>query len=143
LADLKQGGVDATLEMHEYADYVSTIFAGKFQGGNVLVFGLETPFTEPHDFLFNMYHPNGTRNHAGVNDPKLTAMIEQQARTLDRAQRKSQIFDIQRYLADQMYYPPGIASYATGGTAPWVRDLFSRADYGFGAEIVPKLWIDK
>jgi peptide/nickel transport system substrate-binding protein len=142
LADLKAGGVDASLEMHEYADYIATIFSGKFQGGNVLVYGLETPFTEPHDFLFNMYHPKGTRNHASVNDPKLTAMIEQQARTLDRAQRKQQIFDIQRYLGEQMYYPPGIASYVTAGAAPRVRDLFARGDYGFGAEIVPKLWLD-
>jgi peptide/nickel transport system substrate-binding protein len=142
-ADLKAGGVDANLEMHEYADYIASIFSGKFQGGNVLAYGLETPFTEPHDFLFNMYHPNGTRNHAGVNDPKLTAMIEQQARTLDKAQRKTQIYDIQRYLADQMYYPPGVAPYNTAGTTPWVRDLFARGDYGFGAEIVPKLWLDK
>jgi peptide/nickel transport system substrate-binding protein len=143
LADLKAGGLNVELEMHEYADYIAQIFSGKFQGGNVLVFGLETPFTEPHDFLFNMYHPSGTRNHAGVNDPKLTAMIEQQAKTLDRAQRKAQIFDIQRYLGEQMYYPPGIASYVTHGTAPWVRDFFSRGDYGLGAEIVPKLWLDK
>ena len=141
-ADLKTGGINADLQMHEYADYIANIFSGKFQGGNVLVFGLETPFTEPHDFLFNMYHPQGTRNHAGVNDDKLTAMIEQQAKTLDRAQRKSQIMDIQRYLADQMYYPPGVAPYQTAGTTPWVRDLFARGDYGFGAEIVPKLWLD-
>jgi peptide/nickel transport system substrate-binding protein len=143
LADLKAGGLNVELEMHEYADYIAQIFSGKFQGGNTLVFGLETPFTEPHDFLFNMYHPEGTRNHAGVNDPKLTAMIEQQAKTLDRAQRKAQIFDIQRYLGEQMYYPPGIASYQTHGTTPWVRDFFARGDYGLGAEIVPKLWLDK
>ena len=95
--------------MHEYGDYLANIFSGKFQGGNVLAFGVETPFTEPHDFLFSMYHPQGTRNHANVNDPKLTAMIEHQAKELDHAKRKSLIFDIQRYLADQMYYPPGVA----------------------------------
>jgi ABC-type transport system substrate-binding protein len=106
------------------------------------VFGVETPFTEPHDFLFNMYHPQGARNHANVNDPKLTGMIEQQAKELDHAKRKSLIFAIQRYLADQMYYPPGVAPYQTEGTTPWVHDLFARGDYGFGAEIVPKLWLD-
>jgi len=141
-ADLKAGGVDANLEMHEYADYIANIFSGKFQGGNVLVFGLETPFTEPHDFLFNMYHPQGTRNHASVNDAKLTAMIEAQAKELDHAKRKAMIFDIQRYLADQMYYPPGVAPYNTAGTTPWVHDLYARGDYGFGSEIVPKLWLE-
>ena len=139
--DLKSGGIDATIKMQEYANYIATTFAGKFDGGDQLVFGLETPFTEPHDFLFNMYHPSGARNHAGINDDKLTAMIEQQMRTLDRAERKKQIFEIQRYLAEQMYYPPGVAPYRTAGFTPRVHDLSPRSDYGFGAEVVPKLWL--
>ncbi|HEX8966244.1 MAG TPA: ABC transporter substrate-binding protein, partial [Chloroflexota bacterium] len=139
--DLKSAGIDATIQMQEYANYIATTFAGKFEGGNTLVWGLETLFTEPHDYLFNMYHPGGTRNHAGVNDTRLTAMIEQQMRTLDRAQRKQQIYDIQRYLADQMYYVPGVVNYRAAGYTPQIHDLFPRSDYGFGAEVVPKLWI--
>ncbi len=139
--DLKSGGIDATIQMQDYAQYIATTFAGKFDGTNTLVFGLETPFTEPHDYLFNMYHPQGTRNHAGVDDDKLTAMIEQQMRTLDHDQRKQQIFDIQRYLADQMYYVPGIVNYRTAGYTPQMHDMYPRSDYGFGAEIAPKVWI--
>ena len=123
--------------------YIASTFAGKFQGGNRLVFGLETPFTEPHDFLFNEYHPKGTRNRADIDDPKLNAMIEQQMKTLDRADRKKQIYDIQRYLADQMYYPPGATSVRVAGLQPYVKDFFPRSDFGFGAELAPKLWIDK
>ncbi len=140
---LKTIGVEANLKMQEYAAYISTTFLGKFEGGDVLVFGLETPFTEPHDFLFNMYHPKGTRNHADVNDSKLTEMIEKQARALDKAERKNQIYEIQRYLAEQMYYPPNAASMRSAGLQPYVRDFFPRSDYGLGAEVVPKLWIDK
>ena len=140
---LKAAGIDATIKMQEYAAYIGTTFRGQFEGGNVLVFGLETPFTEPHDFLFNMYHPNGTRNHAGVNDPKLTELIEKQMKTLDKAERKKQVFEIQRYLAEQMYYPPNAASMRTAGLQPNVRDYFPRSDYGLGAEIAPKLWLDK
>ena len=92
-----------------------------------MVFGLETPFTEPHDFLFNMYHPKGTRNHAGVNDAKLTEMIEKQAKTLDKAERKKQIFEIQRYLGEQMYYPPNAASYALGRRSPRTSATSTRA----------------
>jgi ABC-type transport system substrate-binding protein len=141
--DLKSAGIDASIKMQEYTAYIATTFKGQFEGGNTLVFGLETPFTEPNDFLFNMYHPKGTRNHAGINDAKLTAMIEQQVRTLDRAQRKKQIFDIQRYLADQMYYPPHTSAMQTAGLLPNVKDFFPRSDFGVGAEIVPKLWLDK
>jgi peptide/nickel transport system substrate-binding protein len=139
--DLKSGGIDATIQMQEYANYIATTFAGKFDGTNTLVYGLETPFTEPHDYLFNMYHPKGVRNHAGVNDDKLTAMIESQMHELDRAKRKQTIFDIQRYIADQMYYAVGSIGYRTAGYTPRVHDLFPRSDYGFGAEVVPKLWI--
>ena len=143
LQDLKMAGIEATLKMQEYAAYLASTFKGQFEGGPTMVFGLETPFTEPHDFLFNMYHPNGTRNHAGVDDAKLTAMIEQQMRTLDRAERKKQIFEIQRYLAEQQYYPPHAASMRTAALQPNVRDFYPRSDYGLGAEIVPKVWLDK
>jgi peptide/nickel transport system substrate-binding protein len=139
--DLKSGGIDATIQMQDYAQYIATTFAGKFDGTNTLVYGLETPFTEPHDYLFNMYHPQGTRNHAGVSDDKLTAMIEQQQRTLDHNQRKQVIFDIQRYLVDQMYYVPTVINYRTAAYTPQMHDMFPRSDYGFGAEIAPKVWI--
>lgn len=141
--DLKSIGVDATIKMQEYTSYLAQYFSGKFEGGNVLVYGLETPFTEPHDFLFGMYHPKGTRNHAGVNDPKLTGMIEQQVKTLDKTERKKQIFDIQRYLAEQMYYPAGSTGILTAGLTPWVRDFYPVSDFGRGAEVYPKLWLDR
>jgi peptide/nickel transport system substrate-binding protein len=141
---LKAIGIDATIKMQEYAAYLATTFQGKLpEGENVLVYGLETPFTEPHDFLFNMYHPKGTRNHAAVSDAKLTDMIEKQMRTIDKADRKKQIFDIQRYLGEQMYYPPSAAGMTTFGLAPWVRDFYPISDYGRGAEVIPKLWLDK
>jgi ABC-type transport system substrate-binding protein len=141
--DLKSGGIDATIQMQEYGSYIATTFAGKFEGGNVLVYGPETTFNEPNDYLFNMYHPSGTRNHSSVNDPKLTAMIEQQVRTLDRAERKKQLADIQRYLAEQMYYVPGVAYYYLAGLTPAVHDFYPVSDYGVGAEVVPKLWLDR
>jgi ABC-type transport system substrate-binding protein len=142
-AQLKKAGIDASIKMQEYAAYIGTTFKGQFPDGNTMVFGLETPFTEPHDFLYQMNHPKGIRNHSSVNDPKLTEMIEKQAKTLDKADRKKQIMDIQRYLGEQMYYAPNTASMRTAGVAANIRDVYPRSDYGIGAEIVPKLWIDK
>jgi ABC-type transport system substrate-binding protein len=141
--DLKAVGIEADVKMQEYGSYISSTFLGKFEGGNRLVFGLETPFSDGHDYLFNMYHPNGTRNHAGVSDAKLTAMIEQEMKNLDNASRKQQIFDIQRYLADQMYYPPHAAPVYTAALQPNVRDFFPRSDFGLGAEVIPKVWLDQ
>jgi peptide/nickel transport system substrate-binding protein len=140
--DLKALGLDATIKMQEYSDYISSTFLGKFQSGNRLVYGLETPFTEPNDYLVNMYQPKGTRNHAGVDDAKLTAMLDQQQATLDRAERKKQIFEIQRYLAEQAYYPQYPAGMVTIGLTPRVRNVFPFSDYGLGAEVAPKLWLE-
>jgi len=140
---LKTIGVEATIKMQEYAAYIGTTFRGEFPGGNTFVYALETPFTEPHDFLFNMYHPKGTRNHAKVNDAKLTEMIDKQARTIDKADRKQQIYEIQRYLGEQQYYPPVTAGIESYGIQANVRDFFPVSDYGIGAEVIPKLWLDK
>jgi peptide/nickel transport system substrate-binding protein len=142
-AQLKKIGVDASIKMQEYSAYIGTTFRGQFEGGNTIVFGLETPFTEPHDFLFNHYHPKGTRNRVGVNDTKLTEMIDKQVRTLDKADRKKQIYDIQRYLAEQMYVVPVASGYRAMGYQSYIRDAYPRSDYGLGSEVIPKLWIDK
>ena len=76
------------------------------------------------------------------HDPKLTEMVENQERTLDRAQRKNLIFDIQRYLGEQQYYVMGPVGLATIAVQPWVKNFYYQSDYGRGAEYVPKLWLD-
>lgn len=139
---LKQGGLNPELKMQEYTVYIGTTFAGKFDPGTI-VWGLETPFTEPHDYLFNMYHPKGTRNHASVNDAKLTEMIEQQMRTVDKAKRKALIYDVQKYLAEQMYYPPATAGVVTAAVQPWIKNYNYISDYGQFSEVLPKVWVDK
>ncbi len=140
---LKSGGIDCTIKMQEYSVYISTTRLGKFEGGNVLVFGPMGNFNEPHEFFFSQYHPKGPRNGGNVNDPTLTQMIEKQARTLDKADRKQQINDIQRYLAEQMYYPPTAAGFRSMAYQAYVRDAYTRTDFGLGSEVIPKLWLDR
>lgn len=70
-------------------------------------------------------------------------MIERQMKTLDRAERKKQMIDIQRYLADQMYYAMHAAPMRTAALSPIVRDFLPRSHYGLGAEVVPKVWLDQ
>src|SRR5262249_4948758 len=67
-------------------------------------FGPYTPFLEPNGYLFFQYYPGESRNTGIVNDPVVSDMLVRQRRTLDVAQRREIIFDIQRYLAKQQYY---------------------------------------
>lgn len=141
IKQLKDIGIQADLRPQDYSAYISSTFLGKYDPGT-MVWGLETPFQEPHDYLYNMYHPKGVRPHAGVNDPKLTTMIEDQAKTLDKGQRKNMIFDIQRYLGEQQYYVMGAVDPISIVRQPWVKNFNYESDYGRGAEWVPKVWID-
>ncbi|MDP9372400.1 MAG: ABC transporter substrate-binding protein [Chloroflexota bacterium] len=141
IKQLKDAGIQADLRPQDYSAYISSTFLGKFEPGT-MVWGLETPFQEPHDYLFNMYHPKGVRNHGGVNDPQLTQMLDKQAATLDKAERKKQIFDLQRYLGEKQYYVMGVAGNTTIARQPWVQNFNYQSDYGRGGEYIPKLWLD-
>ncbi len=138
---LKDAGIQADLRPQDYAAYVGSTFLGKFDPGT-MVWGLETPYPEPNDYLYNMYHPKGARNHAGVNDPKLTPMIEKQGQTLDKGERKNLIFDIQRYISEQQFYVIGPVGQTTVATQPWVKNFNYQSDYARGAEYVPKVYLD-
>ena len=69
-------------------------------------------------------------------------MIEKQMRTVDRAERKKVIFDIQRYLAEKQYYVVGPIGNVTVAVQPWVKDFFPQSDYGRASEQYLKLYLD-
>jgi len=141
IKQMKDAGIQLNFQPQDYAAYIGSTFLGKFDPGT-MVWGLETPFQEPHDYLFNMYHPKGVRNHAGVNDPKLTDMVEKQAVALDKGARKQMIFDIQRYTGEQQYYVIGPIGPTTIATQPWVKNFNYESDYARGGEYVPKIYLD-
>jgi ABC-type transport system substrate-binding protein len=141
IKQLKEAGIEATLQPQDYSAYIGSTFLGKFDPG-VMVWGLETPFQEPHDYLYNMYHPKGVRNHASINDQKLTDMIEKQMATVDKAARKALIYDIQRYIGEQQFYVQGPVGNNTIASLPWVKNFNYQSDYGRGGEYLPKLWLD-
>lgn len=142
IKQLKDAGITAELRAQDYAAYISSTFLGKFDAG-AMVWGLETPYQEPHDYLYNMFHPKGTRNHGGAtNDATLTGMIEKQMKTLDKGDRKKQILEIQRYLGEKQYYVFGAGANTTIATQPWVKNFNYQTDYGRGAEYVPRIYLD-
>lgn len=125
--------------LREYSDPRGTFF-GHYEGA---FYGLATPFQEPHDYFFNMFHSKSKRNHAGVNDPELDRMIDDQARTLDAGARLKKVHDIQRYLMERLYYIALAVGDAYTGLQPWVRRYQHSATYGAGAETFAQLWLDR
>ena len=89
-----------------------------------------------------MYHPKGIRNHNTMNDPKLTEMIEKQVVTLDKADRKKQIDEIQRYLAVKQYFTFGTVGFVYSVTQPWVKKAYYTNDYGNVPQLAAQVWLD-
>jgi peptide/nickel transport system substrate-binding protein len=141
IKQMKDIGMQLDFQPQDYAAYIQSTFLGKFTPGT-MIWGLETPFQEPHEYLFNMYHPKGVRNHAGINDQKLTDMVDKQSVTLDKSARKQIINDIQRYTGEQQYYVIGPVGPTSVVAQPWVKNLNYSTDYARGGEWVPKAYLD-
>lgn len=140
---LKDIGLKPTLVVQDYQrEYIAAngTFFGNFEG---LFFGLQTPLTDPHDFLFNMAHSTSKRNHAGVSDPALDALIDKEGATIDETQRVKLVREIQRYMAEKMYYAPGFVGPAFTALQPWVRGFRYSATYGIGTETAAEVWVDR
>lgn len=63
--------------------------------------------TVDHSFL-QTFHPGGSQNPYGVDDPDLTAMIEQQRGILDPEERREVYRNVERHILENMYIAPGL-----------------------------------
>jgi peptide/nickel transport system substrate-binding protein len=101
LKNLKDVGINATLDQKEYGAYITSCFYGNFPS---MTYGPQTPFLEPDSFLFGQYYPGEPRNQSHINDPVLADLLVRQRRTFEVPKRKELINEIQRYLAKQQHY---------------------------------------
>ena len=100
------------------------------------------PATEVDGHLYGAYHSGQPGNRSLVSDPRLDALLEAQRRAGSRRERKALIDDVQRLVADQVYYlfpptPQQIASWA-----PWVRGYQPRAAMDPGAQL-ESVWVTR
>ena len=79
----------------------ATTGQGKFEGMAIGPFAIAL---EADSSVYGPYMPDQARNRAHVNDPKLTAMVQEQRRTKDPPARKQILVEFQRYAAEQQYY---------------------------------------
>jgi peptide/nickel transport system substrate-binding protein len=99
-----------------------------------VAFALQTPVTDAHDFVFNQLHSKSSRNHAGINDPELDAMIDREVATLDEAQRVTAIKQIVARTNEKAYYAPVMIGPAYFALQPWVKGYTLSVTYGWAAE---------
>src|SRR3989441_8936437 len=86
--------------------------------------------------LYNFHVPGEALNSSGVDDPKLTDMIRLQRRMLDPVKRREIVYDIQRYLAEQVYYhyDPSVSTVAAW--EPYVKNFAPNLGHDYGGRLL-------
>jgi peptide/nickel transport system substrate-binding protein len=100
--------------------------------------------TVDHSFL-QTFHPSGSQNPYGIDDPTLTAMIDKQRQILDLDARKEAYQEIEHYILDKAYIAPGVRGQ---GFMFWKSDVkgYRPGLSGGGnvkAHLFEELWLDR
>ena len=136
--DLKAIGVELQIVNEEYGGYIRGSFLGKFDEAS---WGPSSIFTEVDGYLYNFFRSGEPNNRSHVSDRALDALLDAQRRDPARSSRKKAIEDIQRSVADQVYYvytpvPRQVSSWASR-----VKNLGMKNSLDKGAQL-EVVWLD-
>ena len=135
----KSAGIETELKQKEFAAFMVTAIIGKFEKAAHSLRG-GTPVADIS--LYPPYMPGQPLNSSGVNDPKLTEMIRLQRRTFDVGKRREIVYDIQRYLAEQMYYHYDPSVSTVSAWEPYVKNFAPNIGHDYGGRLMVA-WLDK
>ena len=139
LRNLKEVGINATLDQKEYGAYVATCRLGKYDS---MGFGPAAPFLEADNFVSSPHYPGEPRNRSHVNDPVLTDLLGRQQRIFDVGKRRQVIHEIQRYLAGQQYYVHMPSPIYVGAWDRALKNYAPNLGYDYGSRLMAA-WLDR
>jgi peptide/nickel transport system substrate-binding protein len=140
LRSWKNVGIQCDLNLKEGGAFIASLLGRKFEKAAITLRG---GATSPDPYLAGGHLPGMPLNLAGVNDPKLTEMIQLQRRTFDVAKRREIVYDIQRYLAEQVYYLyPSPSAKVVGAWEPYVKNYMPNIGNDYGGRMMAA-WLDK
>ena len=132
-------GITGEIELVEYATYFGTRWP---QLQYDIIVGLQTPFTEPDEWLRAQHGTGASRNWFGISDPALDEMLQEQLEILDEDERVEKVHEIQRYIIENVQNPIPVWNYATtANVSERVRDYYPDPFYGFYEYRL--LWLDQ
>ena len=137
--NLKSIGVELQIVNEEYGNYIRGSFLGKYDEAT---WGPSSIFTEVDGYLYNFYSTGQPNNRSHVSDTQLDVMLDAQRRYTAKSSRKKAIDDIQRYIAERVYYvytpyPKNVSSWT-----PWVKNYGPKNSFDRGAQL-EVVWLDK
>jgi len=135
----KTAGIETDLKTKEFAAFMATTIFGKF---DKMCHSLRGGAPVADISLWGFHVPGQPANASGVNDPKLTEMIRLQRRTYNVAKRREIVHDIQRYLAEQVYYAYDPSFSTVAAWEPYVKNFAPNIGHDYGGRLMVA-WIDK
>jgi ABC-type transport system substrate-binding protein len=136
----KNVGIETDLRLKESGAFIASVLGRKFEKVAITLRG---GATTPDPYLVGGHLPGQPLNTAGVNDPKLDEMIKLQRRTFDVAKRREVIHDIQRYLAEQVYYLyTSPSARVVGAWESYVKNYMPNIGNDYGQRLMAA-WLDR
>ena len=140
LRNWKTVGIESDFQLKEGGAFIASVLGRKFEKVAITLRGAAT---SPDPYLVGAHLPGQPGNSAGVNDPKLTEMIKLQRRTFDVVKRREIVYDIQRYLSEQVYYLyPSPSAKVVGAWEPYVKNYMPNIGNDYGGRMMAA-WLDK
>jgi ABC-type transport system substrate-binding protein len=159
-----------TYDYQEYGAYISTTFFGALNENQFGLAPLMGSPMDPHNIFFSIFHPSSSRHNYGpqfpnpgdttnhaipaanlpvagdpgpAGDEALLSAFSEQAAEMDDAARIEKVREIQRMMAESMYFVPWTGTSTAYIYNPWVKGVKLVRGYGYGAEVAPHIWIDR
>ncbi|MFD1848763.1 ABC transporter substrate-binding protein [Oceanobacillus bengalensis] len=137
--DLRNVGINAEIEVVEYATYFSEKWPNVDYDIGV---GYQTYFQEPDEWLRTQMHSEGTRNWFNISDPELDVMLDEQRMIIDEDERREMVYDIQRYVLENVVNPIPVSTYyVQSPQQPYVKNWEPHSSYGYIH--MKDVWLDR
>ncbi len=108
---------------------------------DMVIFGASSSYTEADDWLYSYFHSKSTSNQEHLNDPKYDAMVDRERTLVNDDERVKAIYEIQQYLAQQMYAPSTIGNPAYRAIQPRVQNYCFSDSLGKSTEMYARIWL--
>ena len=92
--------------------------------------------------MYGPYAPDQPRNRGHVNDPKLTAMVQELRRIKDPEVRKKTLVAFQQYAAEQQYYVYLFSTMITSSWQPYLKNYSHNLTFDYGSRVAVS-WLDR
>jgi len=160
-ASAREAGINMTLNLGDYAAYLSTTFLGDIPANQIGLAPLIGSPIDPHNIFFTVFHPSSGRHNWGpkgavpaaelpkandntpAGDADLLGLWASQARELDDEARVELVRDVQRSMAESMWLVPWPGVSTAYVYQPHVKNIRLIRGYGFGVETAVNMWLDK